>query len=84
MGRATRPASKMGAALERFQEISEAIVYCLQAAVDAGEMSALNDVRELAGFLYSSLQGAILQSKVEQSVEPIKRFEDILFTRILR
>jgi hypothetical protein len=30
------------------------------------------------------LQGAILQSKVEQSVEPIKRFKDILFTRLLR
>jgi TetR/AcrR family transcriptional repressor of nem operon len=67
-----------------FKEISESIDYCLQAAVDAGELSASNDVRELAGFLYSSLQGAILQSKVEQSVEPIKRFKDILFTRILR
>jgi TetR/AcrR family transcriptional regulator, transcriptional repressor for nem operon len=69
---------------EIFKEISASIVYCLQAAVDAGELSASNDVRELAGFLYSSLQGAIMQSKVEQSVEPIKRFKDILFTRILR
>jgi TetR/AcrR family transcriptional regulator, transcriptional repressor for nem operon len=69
---------------EIFQEITESIVYCLQAAVDAGELSSSNDVRELASFLYSSLQGAILQSKVEQSVAPIKRFKDILFTRILR
>jgi TetR/AcrR family transcriptional regulator, transcriptional repressor for nem operon len=69
---------------EIFQEISDSIIYCLQAAVDAGELSASNDVRELAGFLYSSLQGAILQSKVEQSVEPIKRFKDVLFSRILR
>jgi len=46
---------------EIFQEISDSIIYCLQAAVDAGELSASNDVRELAGFLYSSLQGAILQ-----------------------
>jgi TetR/AcrR family transcriptional repressor of nem operon len=69
---------------EIFKEISDSIVYCLQAAVDAGELSASNNVRELAGFLYSSLQGAILQSKVEQSVEPIKRFKGILFTRLLR
>jgi TetR/AcrR family transcriptional repressor of nem operon len=69
---------------EIFKEINESIVYCLKAAVDAGELSASNDVRELAAFLYFSLQGAILQSKVEQSVEPIKRFKDILFTRILR
>jgi TetR/AcrR family transcriptional regulator, transcriptional repressor for nem operon len=69
---------------EIYKEINESIVYCLKAAVASGELSASNDVRELAAFLYSSLQGAILQSKVEQSVEPIKRFKDILFTRILR
>ncbi|HET6327038.1 MAG TPA: TetR family transcriptional regulator C-terminal domain-containing protein [Planctomycetaceae bacterium] len=66
------------------KEIVEAIVYCLQAAVDAGELPASTDVRELAGFLYSSWQGAILQSKVEQSVQPLKRFKDVLFTHILR
>ena len=69
---------------EMFKEIIESIMYCLQAAVDAGELSASSDVRQLAGFLYSSLQGAILQSKVELSVEPLKRFKDILFSRILR
>jgi TetR/AcrR family transcriptional regulator, transcriptional repressor for nem operon len=69
---------------EMVNEIIEAIVYCLQAAVDAGELPATTDVGELAGFLYSSWQGAILQSKVEQSVQPLKRFKEILFTRILR
>jgi TetR/AcrR family transcriptional repressor of nem operon len=73
-----------GRLTEMVQEIIEAIVYCLQAAVDAGELPASTDVRELAGFIYSSWQGAILQSKVEQSVEPVKRFKDILFGRILR
>jgi TetR/AcrR family transcriptional repressor of nem operon len=66
------------------KKIIEAIVYCLQAAVDAGELPESTDVRELGSFLYSSWQGAILQSKVEQSVQPLKRFKDILFTRILR
>jgi TetR/AcrR family transcriptional regulator, transcriptional repressor for nem operon len=65
-------------------EIIEAIVHCLKAAVDAGELPASTDVRELAGFLYSSWQGAILQSKVEQSVQPLKRFKDVLFARVLR
>jgi TetR/AcrR family transcriptional regulator, transcriptional repressor for nem operon len=69
---------------EMVKKIIEAIVYCLQAAVDAGELPESTDVRELGSFLYSSWQGAILQSKVEQSVQPLKRFKDILFTRILR
>ena len=69
---------------EIFKEINESIVYCLRAAVDAGELSASSDVRQLSGFLYSSLQGAVLQSKVELSAEPLKRFKDVLFSRILR
>jgi TetR/AcrR family transcriptional regulator, transcriptional repressor for nem operon len=69
---------------EFFKDISDSIVYCLKAAVDAGELPASTDVREMAGFLYSSWHGAILQSKVEQSVKPLERFKTVLFGRILR
>jgi TetR/AcrR family transcriptional repressor of nem operon len=68
---------------EMFKDINESIVYCLKAAVDAGELPASTDVREVASFLYSSWQGAILQSKVEQSIKPLERFKKVLFSRIL-
>jgi TetR/AcrR family transcriptional regulator, transcriptional repressor for nem operon len=67
-----------------FKDINESIVYCLKAAVDAGELKASSDVRELASFVYSSWQGAILQAKVEQSVKPMERFKSVLFTHVLR
>lgn len=65
------------------KDITESLIYCLKAAVDAGEVSASTDVREMASFLYSSLQGAILQSKVEQSIKPMERFKKVLFSQIL-
>ena len=68
---------------EMFKDINESIVYCLKAAVDAGELSASTDVREVASFLYSSWQGAILQSKVEQRIEPLERFKIVLFGQLL-
>ena len=66
-----------------FKDINESIVYCLKAAVDAGELSASTDVREVASFLYSSWHGAILQSKVELSIKPLERFKRVLFSQIL-
>src|ERR1700734_2994572 len=37
---------------EIVSDIHESIVYCLKAAVDAGEMSASTDVHEIASFIY--------------------------------
>jgi TetR/AcrR family transcriptional repressor of nem operon len=66
-----------------FRDIVDSIVYCLKAAVDAGELSASTDVREVASFLYSSWQGAILQSKVDLSIKSLERFKKVLFSQIL-
>jgi TetR/AcrR family transcriptional repressor of nem operon len=68
---------------EMFNDITESIVYCLQAAIDAGELSATTDVREAASFLYSSWHGAILQSKVDLSIKPLERFKKVLFGQVL-
>jgi TetR/AcrR family transcriptional regulator, transcriptional repressor for nem operon len=68
---------------EQIKTIEEAVASCLQAAVDAGELSASTNVSALAGFIYSSWQGAILQAKVEQRVEPLERFKSILFGCLL-
>jgi TetR/AcrR family transcriptional repressor of nem operon len=69
---------------EIIKSIEDSIAYCLKAAVEAGELKASIDVRELASFVYSSWQGAILQAKVEQSVVPLERFKSVLFGRLLR
>lgn len=66
-----------------FKDINNSIVYCLKAAVDAGEISKSADVRELASFLFSSWQGAVLQSKVDRSSKPLERFKSVLFSHLL-
>jgi TetR/AcrR family transcriptional regulator, transcriptional repressor for nem operon len=69
--------------IEFFKDIHQSIVYCLKAAVDAGELSPSTDLGEVASFLYSSWHGAILQSKVELSIKPLERFKRVLFEKIL-
>ena len=70
--------------LERIlDDIHKAVASCLKAAVEAGDLPASADCEDLAKYLYASLQGAISQSKVEQSPAPIERFKRILFTTIL-
>jgi TetR/AcrR family transcriptional repressor of nem operon len=66
-----------------FAETEAALVYCLEAAVAAGEVDAGLDCRQVAGFIVSSLQGAILLSKAQRSLVPIECFEQILFSRVL-
>ncbi|MDB5288991.1 MAG: transcriptional regulator [Phycisphaerales bacterium] len=68
---------------EMFKDINDSIVYCLKAAVDADELPASTEVREVGSFFYSSWQGAILQSKVDQSIKPLERFKNVLFSQIL-
>jgi TetR/AcrR family transcriptional repressor of nem operon len=67
-----------------YADIHESVVYCLKAAVKSGELPATVDCKELAHFLYSSLQGAILQAKVDRRPLPLKRFIKITFSTILR
>lgn len=70
--------------IEIFAEVADAVAYCLQAAVTAGELPADLDCQKVAHFIVSSHQGAILLAKAEHSPAPISRFEDILFSVILR
>src|ERR1700734_1563928 len=43
---------------EMRKDITQALIYSLEAGMDAGELPASTDVREIAGFVYLSLQGA--------------------------
>jgi TetR/AcrR family transcriptional repressor of nem operon len=66
-----------------FAENQASVAYCLQAAIDGGELAPNTDAQELAGFIVSSLQGAILVAKSQRSPIPVKRFERVLFERLL-
>ena len=65
-----------------FAEWEQYFVRCLQAAYEAGEISG-DDHINLAKFVLSSWEGAILQAKVTKSVLPMKTFVDVLFTQVL-
>ena len=67
-----------------FEEIRQAVAYCLKAAVKSGELSRKTDCDELGGFIVASLQGAILQSKAERRAVPIERFKHLIFSTLLR
>ncbi len=66
-----------------FAENQASVAYCLEAAIDSGELAANADVQELAGFIVSSLQGAILVAKAQRSPTPVERFERVLFRSVL-
>jgi TetR/AcrR family transcriptional repressor of nem operon len=70
--------------VEIFAEIHESVVYCLKAAVTAGDLSSATNCSEIAHFLYASLQGAVLESKVERNSAPLKRFKKVAFSILLR
>ena len=66
-----------------FAENQASVAYCLEAAIDGGELAPNTDARELAGFIVSSLQGAILVAKSQRSPIPVERFKRVLFERLL-
>jgi TetR/AcrR family transcriptional repressor of nem operon len=59
------------------------IAACLKKAKSAGELARGVDVNQLADFILSGWEGAILRAKVKHSVEPMRSFIDILFGRVL-
>ena len=69
--------------VEIFGETRAAFSYCLKAAIAAGEVTKTIDPDDIAAFIVSSLQGAILLSKAQRSAEPIERFKRILFSMVL-
>ena len=69
--------------VEIYEEMRQAVAYCLKAAVKLGEAPRNIECDELAGFLIASLQGAILQSKTERNAVPVERFKHLVFSTLL-
>jgi tetracycline repressor-like protein len=66
-----------------FAENQASVAYCPEAAIEAGELAPKTDVQQLAGFIVSSLQGAILVAKSQRSPIPVERFERVVFRHLL-
>ena len=69
--------------VECFDELQIALETCLKAAVKAGELPGNLKCREVASFVISSLQGAILLAKTYHDPAPIENFGKLLFSTVL-
>ncbi len=67
-----------------FADWEEYFAKCLQAAREIEEISQDSNLDDLARFILSSWEGAILQAKVTKSVLPMQTFVKILFEQVLR
>jgi TetR/AcrR family transcriptional repressor of nem operon len=67
-----------------FGEVQDSIAYCLRAAVASGELPQATDCDDVAAFMLAALQGATLVAKTQRSAAPVERFQEILFSKILR
>ena len=69
--------------VEIYEEMRQAVAFCLRAAVKLGDVPRKTECDELAGFLIASLQGAILQSKAERNSVALDRFKHLIFSMLL-
>jgi TetR/AcrR family transcriptional regulator, transcriptional repressor for nem operon len=68
---------------EIYTELREAVAYCLKAAVKEGELPRNFKVGDVANFIVTGLQGAILVSKVERDLLFVENFKKTLFSTVL-
>ncbi|MFK8186695.1 MAG: TetR family transcriptional regulator C-terminal domain-containing protein [Phormidesmis sp.] len=65
-----------------FSDWERHLANCLQAAYEAGELTQ-PPTDELASFILSSWQGAMIRSKLASSTEPLKTFTKLIFGQVL-
>ena len=70
--------------VEIFAEVQRCIAYCLEAAVQSGELPSSIDCDKVARFIMTSMQGAILLAKTQRDAAPIEGFKSLLFSMVLR
>jgi TetR/AcrR family transcriptional regulator, transcriptional repressor for nem operon len=67
-----------------FQEWRALFASCIAAAQWAGEVDSNFDAEDLAEFLLTSWQGAILRMKVERAPAALERFKAIVFATVFK
>jgi TetR/AcrR family transcriptional regulator, transcriptional repressor for nem operon len=69
---------------EIFAEWRAPFAACIAEGQGAGEIAMTFAPQELAEFLLSSWEGAILRMKVERNAEPLERFKRIAFATVFK
>ena len=69
---------------EIFAEWRAPFAACIAEGQGAGEVATIFPPHELAEFLLSSWEGAILRMKVERNAEPLERFKRIVFATVFK
>ncbi len=69
---------------EIFAEWRAPFAACIAEGQAAGEIAATFAPQDLAEFLLSSWEGAILRMKVERNAEPLERFKRIAFMTVFK
>ena len=67
-----------------FEEWRAPFAACIAEAQDLGEIEATFDPMDLAEFLLSSWEGAILRMKVERGPASLDRFRKIVFQTVFK
>jgi len=67
-----------------FTEWRALFAVCIREGQLAGQIATDFTPEDLADFLLSSWEGAILRMKVERSAEPLERFKTIAFTTVFK
>ncbi len=57
---------------------------CLDEAHQRGDITLVGDSQQLAEFLLSGWEGALLRAKVTHNTAPLQAFIDLFFTQVLR
>lgn len=69
--------------LKVFASWADDLSGCLTLARENGDLPPDLDVGEVAKFFWLAWEGAVLQAKLERSVEPIERFRSVMFRHVL-
>jgi len=67
-----------------FSGMAGLLARVLGEAAERGELSGGIDPDQAAAFIVDAWEGALLRMKAEKRIDPLLRFEDIIFTRVLR
>ncbi|WP_322407417.1 TetR family transcriptional regulator C-terminal domain-containing protein [Idiomarina sp. PL1-037] len=65
-----------------FSDWEQRIARCLKTAQDAQQIQQCIDTEQMGAFILSGWQGALLRAKVQRSMLPLLRFEDMILKQL--
>lgn len=65
-----------------FSDWEQRIARCLKAAQDAQQIQQCIDTEQMGAFILSGWQGALLRAKVQRSMLPLLRFEEMILKQL--